>query len=24
MTHLMWVGFMLKPYDVWAKTPLYP
>jgi len=24
MTHLMWVGFMLKPYSVWAKTPLYP
>jgi Cu2+-containing amine oxidase len=24
MTHLMWVGFMLKPYDVWSKTPLYP
>ena len=24
MTHLMWVGFMLKPHDVWSKTPLYP
>jgi primary-amine oxidase len=24
MTHLMWVGFMLKPYNVWSKTPLYP
>jgi primary-amine oxidase len=24
MTHVMWVGFMLKPYDVWSKTPLYP
>ncbi len=24
MTHLMWVGFMLKPHNVWSKTPLYP
>lgn len=24
MTHMMWVGFTLKPHDVWAKTPLYP
>lgn len=24
MTHLMWVGFMLKPSDVWSQTPLYP
>jgi Cu2+-containing amine oxidase len=24
MTQLMWVGFMLKPYDVWSKTPLFP
>lgn len=24
MTHLMWTGFMLKPHDVWKKTPLYP
>jgi hypothetical protein len=24
MTHLMWVGFVLKPFNVWAKTPLFP
>ncbi len=24
MTHLMWVGFILKPHNVWSKTPLYP
>lgn len=24
MTHLMWTGFMLKPANVWAKTPLFP
>ena len=24
MTHLMWVGFMLKPHNVWAKTPFFP
>lgn len=24
MTHLMWVGFTLKPANLWAKTPLYP
>ena len=24
MTHLMWVGFMLKPFNVWPTTPLYP
>ena len=24
MTHLMWVGFVLRPFNVWAKTPLYP
>ena len=24
MTHTMWVGFTLKPINLWAKTPLYP
>lgn len=24
MTHMMWIGFMLKPHNLWAKTPLYP
>lgn len=24
MTHMMWVGFTLKPHNLWAKTPLYP
>lgn len=24
MTHLMWVGFILKPHNVWSKTPLFP
>lgn len=24
MTHLMWVGFMLKPHNVWSNTPLFP
>jgi hypothetical protein len=24
MTHVMWVGFMLMPSNVWTKTPLYP
>jgi hypothetical protein len=24
MTHLMWVGFMLRPFSVWPNTPLYP
>jgi Cu2+-containing amine oxidase len=24
MTHLMWLGFMLKPNNVWATTPLFP
>lgn len=24
MTHLMWVGFMLKPHDVFDQTPMYP
>jgi copper amine oxidase-like protein len=24
MTHMMWLGFMLKPFDVWSTTPLYP
>lgn len=24
MTHLMWVGFMLKPANLWSSTPLYP
>lgn len=24
MTHLMWVGFILKPANVWSTTPLYP
>ncbi len=24
VTQLMWVGFMLKPHNVWAKTPLFP
>jgi Cu2+-containing amine oxidase len=24
MTHLMWVGFALRPANLWGKTPLYP
>ena len=24
MTHVMWTGFMLKPTNVWSKTPLFP
>ena len=24
MTHLMWVGFMLRPFNLWATTPLFP
>jgi Cu2+-containing amine oxidase len=24
MTQLMWTGFMLKPSNVWSKTPLFP
>lgn len=24
MTHLMWVGFLLKPFNVFTHTPLYP
>jgi len=24
MTHVMWMGFMLKPWNVWSKTPLFP
>jgi primary-amine oxidase len=24
MTQLMWTGFMLKPANVWSKTPLFP
>lgn len=24
MTHLMWAGFMLRPANLWSKTPLYP
>jgi primary-amine oxidase len=24
MTHLMWAGFMLMPFNVFASTPLYP
>jgi len=24
MTHVMWVGFMLRPANLWSKTPLYP
>jgi primary-amine oxidase len=24
MTQIMWVGFMLKPFNVWSTTPLYP
>jgi primary-amine oxidase len=24
MTHVMWVGFMLKPHNVWANTPFFP
>lgn len=24
MTHLMWTGFILKPANVWANTPLFP
>ena len=24
MTHVMWVGFMLRPANLWSQTPLYP
>lgn len=24
MTNLMWMGFMLKPFNLWAKTPFFP